>query len=456
MSTRPRLTLLLARARNGVIGRAGTMPWRLPEDLAYFKRTTMGHPIVMGRKTWDSIGRPLPGRRSIVVTSNRVVQDWGKYLGDNTMSTTILDRLMHRSALLEFEGKTLGPFNVRYKGNSWSAPCTTGGRDDPKDGKCSMKLDFDKPDSNVRFYGVKKLNFHSMNNDPSMLRDRLGYALFREMGIATPRTAHARLLVNGKLEGLYIAVEQIDGVFARSRFREGGLGNVYKEIWPMHDAAATYVAALETNATQPNVQHMLDFRAAIAQSRAAAERFYDRDYMLRYLAVDRVTMNDDGVVRFLCVMGLTGNNPGPFGNHNYYWYEETQSGRMWLIPWDLDKSFLVTTDVLVYPKWTDAAACSCTGNAAYGSQMPTSCDPLFQHIQSTIADYESAVDAFIAGPFAKSHVDQLIDDWAAQIRPHVQATAGQNGAETLAQWETGVADLKRMADDARVDRGYHY
>ena len=45
-------------------------------------------------------------RRSIVVTSNRVVQDWGKYLGDNTMSTTILDRLMHRSALLEFEGKS--------------------------------------------------------------------------------------------------------------------------------------------------------------------------------------------------------------------------------------------------------------------------------------------------------------------------------------------------------------
>jgi dihydrofolate reductase len=68
--TRPRLTLIVARARNGVIGRAGTLPWRLPEDLAFFKRTTMGHPLVMGRKTWDSIGRPLPGRRSIVVTRN--------------------------------------------------------------------------------------------------------------------------------------------------------------------------------------------------------------------------------------------------------------------------------------------------------------------------------------------------------------------------------------------------
>lgn len=66
----PRITLIVARARNGVIGRGNQLPWRLPEDLQFFKRTTMGHPIVMGRKTWDSIGRPLPGRRSIVVTRN--------------------------------------------------------------------------------------------------------------------------------------------------------------------------------------------------------------------------------------------------------------------------------------------------------------------------------------------------------------------------------------------------
>jgi len=66
--TLPRITLIVARARNGVIGRDGKLPWRLPEDLAFFKRTTMGHPIVMGRRTWESIGRPLPGRRNIVVS----------------------------------------------------------------------------------------------------------------------------------------------------------------------------------------------------------------------------------------------------------------------------------------------------------------------------------------------------------------------------------------------------
>jgi dihydrofolate reductase len=68
--TGPRITLILARARNGVIGRDNAMPWKIAGEQAVFKRITMGHPIVMGRKTWESIGRPLPGRRSIVVTRN--------------------------------------------------------------------------------------------------------------------------------------------------------------------------------------------------------------------------------------------------------------------------------------------------------------------------------------------------------------------------------------------------
>jgi len=64
----PRLSLIAAVARNGVIGRDGTIPWRLPGDLARFKRITMGHPVIMGRKTWLSLGKPLPGRRNIVVS----------------------------------------------------------------------------------------------------------------------------------------------------------------------------------------------------------------------------------------------------------------------------------------------------------------------------------------------------------------------------------------------------
>jgi dihydrofolate reductase len=63
-----RLKLIVAYAKNRTIGLDNALPWKLPGDLAHFKRTTLGCPIIMGRKTWDSLGRPLPGRKNIVVT----------------------------------------------------------------------------------------------------------------------------------------------------------------------------------------------------------------------------------------------------------------------------------------------------------------------------------------------------------------------------------------------------
>jgi len=71
MQNRKTITIIAAMARNRAIGLAGAMPWRLPGELRHFKETTMGKPIVMGRKTWESIGRALPGRQNIVVTRNR-------------------------------------------------------------------------------------------------------------------------------------------------------------------------------------------------------------------------------------------------------------------------------------------------------------------------------------------------------------------------------------------------
>ena len=68
------LILIAAVAANGVIGSNNTIPWHIPGELAYFKKTTWGHCLLMGRKTWDSIGRALPGRHSIVVTRNTTFQ----------------------------------------------------------------------------------------------------------------------------------------------------------------------------------------------------------------------------------------------------------------------------------------------------------------------------------------------------------------------------------------------
>ena len=78
--TQPAISMIVARSRNHVIGRDNQMPWKISADLQFFKRITMGHPVIMGRKTWESIGRPLPGRRNIVISRNPDLQLTGAEL----------------------------------------------------------------------------------------------------------------------------------------------------------------------------------------------------------------------------------------------------------------------------------------------------------------------------------------------------------------------------------------
>lgn len=77
VTQRPLLCIIAAVSANRVIGAGGRLPWHLPEDLQFFKAQTLGCPVIMGRRTWESIGRPLPGRRNIVVTRNRAFQAAG-------------------------------------------------------------------------------------------------------------------------------------------------------------------------------------------------------------------------------------------------------------------------------------------------------------------------------------------------------------------------------------------
>ncbi|WP_349254882.1 type 3 dihydrofolate reductase [Thalassotalea castellviae] len=71
------LSMIVAHANNRIIGKDNDMPWHLPADLAYFKKTTLGKPVVMGRKTYESIGRPLPGRQNIVISRDKNYQAEG-------------------------------------------------------------------------------------------------------------------------------------------------------------------------------------------------------------------------------------------------------------------------------------------------------------------------------------------------------------------------------------------
>lgn len=360
---------------------------------------------------------------------------------------------------LIFEGQTYGPLGVRYKGSigAFHPPCLAGGMGSPRDGKCSIKLDFNELDSEGRFFGLKKLNLHSMNNDTSLLRDRLGYTMFREMRVAAPRAVHARVLINGELQGLFIAVEQVDGRFTRARFAEGGDGNVYKEVWPMYTDAQTYRAALETNAELDNVQRMLDFKAAIDISPEATAEWVDLDYTTRYLAVDRMMINDDGIMHFWCNQVSQGNNPGQFGNHNFYWYEAAAQNRFWLIPWDLDHSFDSEPVVHVHPEWNSTGSeCLCQDTGDFGYQYPAACETLIQRFIAWDTQFQAQTDAFLDGPFTKDHVDALLAKWRTQIQPFVAEASGVNRSLSEAEWATGVLELERKITTAREHRGYPY
>jgi dihydrofolate reductase len=85
------LSLIVAYSKNRVIGSGNALPWKIAGDLAHFKRTTLGCPIIMGRKTWESLGRPLPGRRNIVITRNKAfVANGAEIANDLTSALTLV------------------------------------------------------------------------------------------------------------------------------------------------------------------------------------------------------------------------------------------------------------------------------------------------------------------------------------------------------------------------------
>jgi dihydrofolate reductase len=100
------VTVVAAVAANGVIGRDGALPWHLPEDLRHFKRLTKGHVLVMGRRTFDSIGRPLPGRTTIVVTRQ---PDWS---ADDVLTAPGVPEALARAAEIDEEVFVVGGFAI--------------------------------------------------------------------------------------------------------------------------------------------------------------------------------------------------------------------------------------------------------------------------------------------------------------------------------------------------------
>ncbi len=340
----------------------------------------------------------------------------------------------------------------------------------------SLKLDFDRYDPELRLDGLKKLNLHAMAADPSKMRERLGYSLFREAEIVAPRAVHARLYINGEYQGVVAAVEQVDGRFTAHRFGEAGDGNLYRDLWPSPGvSAADAEAALKTNdePAQRDVSDFLAFADAIAGSSEAdfaarLEPFVDFEYLARYLVVDRAIGNYDGILAFYFGPGF-----GP-ENQNYDWYD-LGSNRFTLIPWDLDKAFWYPEpnfwsenaphDYGETPNW-NVITDGCEGYLSSfdatvvvdGVPNQTSyrvreidCDPFLRLLRGVIFERQAALaEAFIAGPFSEASIAAKLDAWRSQIADAIDEDPLVDSAHWQASTDALQADRPKPQDNLRL------
>jgi spore coat protein CotH len=368
--------------------------------------------------------------------------------------------------MLIFEGDTISPVGIRYKGSvgafvdclsgtDWANPagyktCT----------KLSMKVKINWGGRTEKFYKLKKLQFHSQNLDKSQMHERLGYWLFRKMGVPAPRSVHARLIINETFAGVFALTEQIDSQFVKYNFDDND-GNLYKEVWPLNSYGSqrsdqTYKNALRTNENDnPQVDIIKNFAQNISRANSSdvpniIEESMNINEIISYVVVDRTIRNDDGAFHWYC-------GSGGCSNHNYYWYEEPGSQKLHLIPWDLDNAFenLISEANPVTPianEWGDTSnSCEPFRYGDWGIwQKSASCDKLTAGWASYIQEYEQLKAQFINGPFSENEVDALIDSWTEQIRNATkEAEATHSDALSERRWELVIQDFKNKLEFAR-------
>ena len=348
----------------------------------------------------------------------------------------------YEPACLTFEGDPVGAVGLRFKGSYGTLyPCLEGDIDCPK---LSMKIKFNEVDEELRLYTLKRLNFHSMLHDPTKLKERLGYDLYREMGIEAPRSAWAELRINGESFGLFSMVEQIDGRFTHSRWPDDGDGNLFKEAWPQTTSASYYTEHLKTNEEVGDVSKFVEFSQELEAAESQAERasvlgsWTDIERFRRYMAIDDAIFNCDGVTAFYTTEGWK-------GNHNYYFYQATLEDQFAIIPWDLDSTFTPWATWSMIPRWTeipeDCEESYPTWDGTDLEALAPGCDPVFQGLADDLDAYRAAIDELLSGPFDEDYLLAKIDE----LMPHIAAAVAADplGPGT-AGWEGSVAQLRRV------------
>jgi spore coat protein CotH len=350
-------------------------------------------------------------------------------------------------------GRSLGRVGLRFKGNLGTLVSCFADDGTRRCDKLSMKLKFDEYEPEQRFFGIKRLNFNSMLYDDALMRERVAYRVFAEMGVVAPRAAHARLVINGEDQGVFSLVEDVDGRFTDGHF-DGGDGNLYKEAWPGNLDDAVLARALETNEDLADNSGLLAFQADLLAASpddvpGVLKRYVDVGATLAYLAVDRTIVNWDGITAFFCY-------DESCENHNYYWYQGETEPRFTLIPWDLDNTF-DSSPLQGVPSLFDAQEdCSLRFEAAGRLVRAAGCDPLLRGLIDDDASYGAQLQRLLDGPFAPGAIEGWIDEIEALLAPEVQTDA--RGPD-LSTFRSGVdrlrANVASLREQAALERERH-
>lgn len=237
-------------------------------------------------------------------------------------------------ASVEIDGEAFPKVGLRYKGSGTYLMSLTGA-------KRSLKVDFDRYDSQQLYRGIAKVNLNSGILDPTRAREILGFAVFRAAGVPSPRTALAdvTITVPGKYEkeclGLYTAVEQVDKAFLKEHFGNGK-GMLLKPegirgLPHLGDTKAAVEKAYNAKADgdEADWKRLIEFTRLVNKASEAEFRASIRDYL-----------DVDGFARFLAANAIVATLDSFIGlGHNYYIYLSPKTNKFHFLPWDLDLAF---------------------------------------------------------------------------------------------------------------------
>jgi hypothetical protein len=390
-----------------------------------------------------------PDERSTVFDKSKV-HEYRLTIAQNDLNYMDSDgwREEFKPAELKYNGTAVsGKIGIRYKGSNytliqkcfgytgWGDPPSNWKSSGNKCPKVSYKLKFTEYDKETRLHGLKKVNLHAFAadevKDSTKMHEMLAYELYRDMGIPAPRTSYADVYINDKFVGLFVAVEEIDGRFTKSRWPEFGDGNLYKEKWPKSGNERDYINGLKTNndpGDNPSAKKMVEYYNAINGSNESnfeqrVSPYMDIDYFLRYLAVDVAIKNWDGI-RAL----YSGTS------HNYFFYEEEKevsNGKIWIVPWDMDQALKPKDRYFegqrALPQW-NVPTTSCNAQNVDGQQLvPPNCEKLFKLTAAVFANkdnknnrYVQFGDILLKDFFVSERLNEKIDKYSNLISNSVQ------------------------------------